>query len=141
MKLNFVVLGLLVVSVTGVGGADPSPTTLQYEPAIVELSGSISLEVHYGPPNFGENPKTDKKEQVPILKLQLPISVQGDPKNDLDGDSFNNVDHLQLLMQPSQSLKEYMDKKVTVKGTLFEKQSGENFTDVLMNVQKITLMP
>jgi hypothetical protein len=32
-----------------------------YEPSNVQLSGTIVYEQFYGPPNFGEDPKTDAK--------------------------------------------------------------------------------
>jgi len=48
---------------------------LEYEPAVVELEGKLRVKTFYGPPNFGENPKTDLKERCWILSLDKPINV------------------------------------------------------------------
>ncbi|MEI9983512.1 MAG: hypothetical protein WDN69_10070 [Aliidongia sp.] len=48
-------------------------TLLHYEPSVVTLAGRVILESHYGPPNFGENPKSDRKFRIPILYLCAPF--------------------------------------------------------------------
>ncbi|HKR22002.1 MAG TPA: hypothetical protein VJS17_05365, partial [Pyrinomonadaceae bacterium] len=42
---------------------------LSYEPAIVELEGRLVIQNEWGPPNFGEEPLTDRKEKVPVMVL------------------------------------------------------------------------
>lgn len=36
------------------------------------------LDEHFGPPGFGEDPKTDPIELIPVLVLDAPVSVEGD---------------------------------------------------------------
>jgi len=43
---------------------------LSYEPAVVALEGGLTEEWKYGPPSYGENPKTDAKVRVPVLILE-----------------------------------------------------------------------
>jgi hypothetical protein len=110
---------------------------LRYEPVIVRLSGKIIVEDHYGPPNFGETPKTDKKEVVPILDLDAPIAIEGRSEKNINTDSFSDIRRIQLI--GSQGLDPIIlaGQHVSLRGTLFEKQSGEHYTDVLMNVQEV----
>lgn len=42
----------------------------------VELSGVLHHQVHWGPPNFGENPDTDSTFIAWIISLSKPIVVQ-----------------------------------------------------------------
>jgi len=111
---------------------------LDYWPAVVELEGKLSIETFFGPPNFGENPKTDSKERSWILSLNKPINVRGktDPDPGLSTPA-ENVRNLQLVL--SVPRKELIGKKVIVKGTLFHAHTGHHHTDALMNVQSISL--
>ena len=108
---------------------DPSGT--------VELSGVLTVEHHFGPPNFGENPKQDKKLTVPILVLDKPISVE---KNTDLGfwSTHKNVQSVQLLSTISKiHILRYANKHVTVSGKIFERISGHHFTDVLEDITLI----
>lgn len=61
------------------------------------LTGTIIEATKYGPPNYGEKPETDKKLTYYYLELESPISVKGDPRSDLNQDTFTNVKLIQLL--------------------------------------------
>src|SRR6266436_2921427 len=37
------------------------------------LSGTVYVETFFGPPNYGENPETDRIEQADILRLDRPL--------------------------------------------------------------------
>jgi hypothetical protein len=108
-----------------------------YEPETVQLSGNVAVEEHYGPPNFGETPAIDKKEGVIILNLDAPIDVTPGSQSSANVSSFNDVQHIQLLGQQTLQLMHLGGRHIILRGRLFEKQSGENFTDVLMNVGEI----
>jgi hypothetical protein len=112
---------------------------LSYEPAVVELRGKLITKMYYGPPNFGEHPKTDSKETPPILALSHPINVRGNPDSDIEYDRIS-VKHIQrvelVLTLPHKNM---MGKNVIVSGTLFHAFTGHHHTDVLMEVQSIRL--
>lgn len=111
---------------------------LEYEPAVVELEGKLSIKTFFGPPNFGENPETDSKERSWILSLDKPINVQSKDETDpVLGPSVENVRELQLVLHEPR--RELIGKKVRVKGTLFHAHTGHHHTDVLMDVQSISL--
>jgi hypothetical protein len=49
--------------------------TYKFEPAVVELTRKLVEQVLYGPPGYGEDPKSDSKEHAAILLLSKPIKV------------------------------------------------------------------
>jgi hypothetical protein len=71
---------------------------LRYEPAVVELTGIVVLEEHFGPPCFGDSPMTDQRELIAVLVPDKPVSVQGDPPGaGLNETSYSNVRRIQLV--------------------------------------------
>jgi hypothetical protein len=113
---------------------------LEYEPSVVELEGTLKIKTFFGPPNFGENPKTDSKEETRILVLDKPINVRAKGEADPVTDpSAENVRELQLVFDGP--LKKLVGKKLIVKGTLFHAQTGHHFTKVLLNLDSIRLAP
>ena len=40
----------------------------------MRLTGTVTHRMFYGAPNYGENPKTDRRVRVPILRLERPIT-------------------------------------------------------------------
>lgn len=128
---------ILVVLVASIGfeSAAQNRRWLSYEPAVVELQGKLAVEWKHGPPNYGEQPKTDAKVRVPLLKLAETINVRGNPENALNAESVEGVRQIQLLFQSESAYKQLIGKQVVVKGTLFRAHSGHHYTDVVMNVR------
>jgi len=136
------VLSAIVVSALCfcVGSAASGEKWLAYEPAVVELKGKLTIVPKYGPPNYGENPETDEKVKVPILKLSQPVNVRADPKRDLDAynESFNGVREVQLVfLTDTIRYGHLIGKQLVAKGTLFQAQTGHHYTKVLMTVSEI----
>lgn len=102
------------------------------EPSISKLSGTIIIRQFYGPPNYGESPKTDSKEYAYLLKFSNPISVFDEKGNEVVG----NTEEIQLV-SPENSLVKYKNKTVTIEGTLFSAETGHHHTPVLLIVKKI----
>lgn len=133
-------LACALVAFTGESRAQQ--TVLHYEPAVVQLSGTVKLERHYGPPNFGGSPRTDAVYNVPILILTTPVTVQGDPPSPvpLNTTTFRNVSRMQLVFgTPGTKVSALNGEPVTVTGTLFEKITGTHYTDVLVQVRAVSL--
>lgn len=111
---------------------------VEYWPAVVELEGKLSIKTFFGPPNFGENPETDSKEMTRILSLDKPINVRSKDETDsVLGPSVENVRELQLIFDGP--LKKLVGKKLIVKGTLLHAHTGHHHTDVLLDVESISL--
>ncbi|TWB29094.1 hypothetical protein FBZ88_104260 [Nitrospirillum bahiense] len=111
---------------------------LAYEPAVVTLSGTAVMEDHYGPPNFGETPDRDAKLRVPMLMLAEPVDVEAVPGV---GREHERLDQMQLVLPSRLSIKAYVNKRVTITGTLSEQLEPGDFTPVLINVQTIKPAP
>jgi hypothetical protein len=110
---------------------------LSYQPAVVELKGTLRVRLYNGPPNYGENPDTDAKEALPVLILSKPVSVRGnpDPKAEFDRQSVKHIRKIQLVL--TMPHKEFIGKTVLVKGTLFHAFTAHHHTDALMDVRSI----
>jgi hypothetical protein len=114
---------------------------LSYEPEVVELDGQLVVQSKYGPPNFGEQPKTDQKVKVPVLVLRSGVSML--PADD-DGPnrSVYHIKQIQLAFSNSEtSHKALVGKQVVVTGTLFHAHTAHHYTEVVMNVQSIERKP
>jgi hypothetical protein len=108
-----------------------------FDPAVSEVEGVVKVEMHYGPPNYGETPATDTKENPFILYLDNPINVlQTSDSSDFDF-TTNGVTKFQLVPKDPNSLKSLINKKVKVTGIFFGKHTGHHYTDVLMDLEKV----
>lgn len=111
---------------------------VHYEPAVVRLGGSLSIDPEYGPPNYGEDPKTDQQLHVAILHLRHPLTVCGDRLNIDAGEPLKGVLKVQLnFMNLHSNLNRYVGKRIVVKGTLHHAISGHHFTPVVMTVDSV----
>ncbi|MEX8504166.1 DUF4431 domain-containing protein [Leptothrix ochracea] len=96
------------------------------------LVGKVTLETFYGPPNYGENPKTDSREAQIILVLKQQICVSANLSTN-DEEEKNQL-RVTLVPPVGVNLGSYKGRSVTVKGTLFHAITGHHHTPVLMEV-------
>jgi len=111
---------------------------LHYEPEGVTLTGRVVTRTFYGPPNYGENPKTDSKESQYILLLDSPIDVIATGNDPID-QTERRITRLTLVVfdfkkNPVEPL---IGKRVRVEGTLFHAHTGHHHTKVLIIVSSI----
>jgi hypothetical protein len=111
---------------------------LDYEPAVVRLSGLLVTEYVYGPPGFGENPETDQIDRKWHLRLFAPVDVIGTPGDDINSESENDVGRVGLINFSKVNLSAHLGKRVMVEGTLFHSHTAHHHTKVLLEVQKVT---
>lgn len=126
---------------TSLCSAQSKPKSLSYEPDRVTLVGKVVSRTFYGPPNYGEDPATDSKEDQYILILDTPIDVIGsiDPIDKTE----RGVKKLTLVVfdfktNPVESL---LGKRVEVHGRLFHAHTGHHRTRVLIEVESIRAVP
>ncbi|GHU02829.1 hypothetical protein FACS1894147_05610 [Spirochaetia bacterium] len=102
----------------------------------VKLTGKLTIEAFYGPPNYGESPLTDTieryyflipdndiiieigNERTRIKKIQIEIGIN----NDFISEIYNT------------------NKKYCVYGTLFFGHTGHHHTDILISLNKIEML-
>jgi hypothetical protein len=112
-------------------------SSYQYEPAVSSLKGTLSTQLFWGPPGYGEDTTTDEREKEYVLILDKAISMQK-PDSDLSegfNGALNHVTKIQLVH--TQNLQPYLHKTVQVTGTLFGAQTGHHHTEVLLEVKSI----
>lgn len=83
----------------------------------------------------------EKSHKFIALKLLSPINVLSDPEDDLNDRHFAGVGVVQLVqIKTNLPLIKYKNKKVSVHcSELFESHSGHHFTDVLCDLNKISI--
>ena len=133
MKRVAIIAGLLCA---GFWPAVAVGQCLQYEPTVVNLSGTLARETHPGPPNYESIRRGDKPETIWILRLKKPICVLG--RDDINIRE-NNQKELQLVLEPAQ-FKKYrrlMGQRVAVTGKLFHAHTGHHHKSLLISVGEI----
>lgn len=99
---------------------------------IQTFKGIITKERFWGPPNYGEDTLTDKKEIVPVITLDVVITI---PSGSGRNASEKLVKKLQVVT--TKSLDGFLNKNVILTGTLFEAQSGHHYTNYLIDLIEI----
>ena len=142
MKHTLTTLILTLLVALACAGPTHAQRFLSYEPEVVELDGQLVVQSKYGPPNYGEQPKTDQKVQVPVLLLSQGAMVFGDRGDPTSFKTAHNVKQIQLAFPASEtSHKTLIGKPVVVTGTLFRAHTGHHYTEVVLNVQSIEKKP
>ena len=120
-RFALVAVFLTVFSVNG-----QAADCLKYQPASVELSGIVVPTMFYGPPNFGEDPKHDRKDIAAVLVLDKKICVTGTDDNE------KNVSRMQMVFQEPPYGKQWNGKHVRVSGSLYHSDNALQYTNVLI---------
>jgi hypothetical protein len=111
---------------------------LQYEPAVVHLTGTISKKTFPGPPNYESIKGGDQRETYWVLHLARPVCT----KVSGDNEAETGVTDVQLILTRKQYAlyKKFAGRKdpLTIKGQLSHAMTGHHHTPVLMEVLSIT---
>ena len=98
----------------------------------------VGVAYEYGPPNWRDDPRSDKRPGTPILRLSKPFNVLGDPASDINRGDAENVEEVQLQLDGYRGL---VGRRVIVTGTLYRGHTGWHFTEVVMRVRSIRKAP
>jgi hypothetical protein len=111
---------------------------LHYWPEKVTLQGTLVFRTFYGPPGYGENPKTDSKETQSILLLDEAFDVIGD-KQDPFNETERRIRKVTLVFSnpTHHPVRYYLKRQVAVQGTLFHGFNGHHRTKILITVSSI----
>jgi hypothetical protein len=111
---------------------------LHYWPERVTLTGNLVYRTFYGPPNYGEKPKTDSKETQSILLLDSAVDVIA-VKQDILSETELGVKRVTLVFGKStpHPVTFYLKRRVTVEGTLIHAHTGHHHTKILIDVSSI----
>lgn len=107
-----------------------------YGPATVELSGKVVLETFWGPPNYGEDPKSDSRETQALLVLDHPICVAAGSGEDEPPEQQQTK--ITLVPQNGEKLAAFANQRARVVGALFHAFDGHHHTPLLVEIESIT---
>ncbi|QHS50333.1 hypothetical protein [Edaphobacter sp. 12200R-103] len=120
-------------------------TVVQYGTSGTHLAGHIRMTWQYGPPGFGETPRTDPKVKFAYLLLAKPIVVvpaANSTGNNPDSETVKNVRKIRLWCFEKPECKELFhiasDCVVTVEGQLHHGIAPLDFYDITMDIEKMT---
>lgn len=137
MKYKLAMMTLVVFCAISLTTVAQERQSLTYGPG-AELEGRLTVEWKYGPPNYGENPKTDSRRKIPIVVLTRPINVRGIPGDEPQSISVQGARRIQLVFGHSSiNYKPLVGKDIKVKGALWHAMTGGHYTDVVIFVDSI----
>lgn len=111
------------------------------EETLTILYGTPHSEIHWGPPNFGENPESDSQFEAWILSLDHAITVAG--WHDDTGADPKKATQIQLLggSLRASSIAILAGTHVRVEGKLEESTEPGEVTEFTLWASKIDRMP
>ena len=102
--------------------------------------GTVHRVLFYGPPNFGENPKTDKRSAYPVLKLDSAKLMCADDDGFSDKPVMSH--EMQMIFYKTPEFdKIWYGKHVAVYGNMFAADNGMHHTPVMLSVKSIRVIP
>ncbi len=118
-----------------------------YEPNVSQLSGRVEWRKYPDaqPPYFGEGKdgEGNPAPEVDVLVLipDRPIDVVATAHTGPDEDSYDNVGTIEIDVVGAQSMERYLGRHVRISGYLSERQTGFEYTDVLLDAKSVILEP
>ncbi len=108
----------------------------------VKVEGTLQVGQFLGPPNYGENPRSDKIEEAYYLQLPATLETQlaNQRRDGLNRDEGLIPEYfIQLIFLDSNlgKLRRMIGRRVKVSGTLFQAESGHHRTSTLLQVRAI----
>src|SRR5260370_25462045 len=110
------ILGILTLACITASPTYTKPKEFHYWPEKVTLTGRVVYRTFYGPPGYGENPKTDSRETQDILLLDSAVDVIATGNDPLTGQTERRVTRITLVID--HSIGNLIGKRVIIEGTL-----------------------
>jgi Domain of unknown function (DUF4431) len=103
--------------------------------------GTIHRVMFYGPPNFGEDPKTDEKGFYPVLKLDRATSMCAEDPRGFANGPVVALEMQMIFLSHIKFSKIWYGKHVEVDGAMFAAETGSHHTPVMLEVKNIRVTP
>jgi hypothetical protein len=105
------------------------------------VGGTIHRVMFYGPPNFGEDPKTDERGFYPVLELDQGLSMCARDSAGFANGPLVARDMQMIFLNPPKFSKTWYGKHVEVEGELFAAETGGHHTPVMLTVKALKETP
>ena len=125
----------------------PPPASPAAEPTYqfdtpVTLSGLLATRKRWGPPGWGESPRSDARVTILVLRLPNAITVKptadAEAKNSFSLETVRHVREIQLYVKDHAAGLKLARQRATVEGILNERIVGGDYTPVTMDVTRLT---
>jgi hypothetical protein len=126
---------LLVVATAIPAPRGPSSRCEHYWPRHIALVGTLERVLRFGPPNYGESPKTDRQYSVPTLRLSRPIQMCADSVSG----ALSGITEVQVQVTPSRAKRLY-DLRIRVFGTVGPAGMAHDFTKIVLTPDSIIVV-
>ena len=131
------VLGLSLFTCICACGASVCKSAPHSNGQTIAISGTLHKEIHWGPPNFGENPNTDSKYSAWILHVDVPFKAVQDSKTGSGKEV--DVSDIQLELSDTFSAAQIAtleEKHIAVEGRLWSATGPADVKDFNIAVKK-----
>lgn len=104
------------------------------------VTGRLEIVVRFGPPNYGEDPATDEKLEIPVLMLHEGVRVIGEAGGPNEVEPFV-ARHVQLRGLKERDAYALLRKDVRATGRLDHSIVGGDFFPLVMLVERVEGIP
>jgi hypothetical protein len=112
-----------------------SPDCVGLWPERVRVRGTLSREIHLGPPGYGETPNRDRKDSIVVLTLPDAVTICGD--STITGRSASvRTDRFQVTGHAREAL-DHIGQQVTVFGSLTPAVWGWHYLKIILEADSI----
>ena len=99
--------------------------------------GTLVRKEVFGPPNYGETPKTDQVVTYYVLDMPIMITIDFESIENSEIKNQKSTSYLQIAGSfDAVELSKLVGQKVSIQGKLFPATSGHHITPILLSVEK-----
>jgi hypothetical protein len=107
---------------------------LHFEPAEVQLSGTLTARAFPGPPNYQSVAAGDRADRAFILVLDAPVCVEADLNSEINREAQAGIREVHIRWFEG-DLASFVGKHVIVRGQLSTATIGHDRTPVVLDVK------
>jgi hypothetical protein len=111
---------------------------LSYDAPVTDLVGRLVKRTFFGPPGYGENPKTDSRETQAVLVLDSPACASRGAE--LGDEPESNQREVTLVAGDGVVFGPSVGKRIAVSGELFHAITGHHHTKLLVRVSRVSVV-
>jgi hypothetical protein len=129
-----ILLAALAISVSTQSAA---AGCIEFDKQTVSLHGRVVPTQFYGPPNFGADPKHDRRDIVALLVLDRPIWTCDVPVSKVGHGGKYRAQKLEMVFSDPPYGKQWNGKRVVATGTLYPWDNALQYTPVLLWIKHV----